>query len=151
MSAVTDSSLDSEPTQFFHYAQSPHLMMRKMGYNLHHGEGLNFKKDDAVFYGISCQKGSRQITMIKHRVGIYYTSYSTSIRRQWIYPVTFCHFVWVGIRCQCGDAFQEPLRQYDFDRSIGAWRGYWNVWCWTMGSATCSLVGKTIRTTRTTL
>ena len=44
MSAVIDSSSDSEPLQFFHHTWSSHLMMRKMGYNLHHGKGLNFKK-----------------------------------------------------------------------------------------------------------
>jgi len=39
-STVTDSSSDIEPPQFFHYARSTHLMMRKMGYNLQHGKGL---------------------------------------------------------------------------------------------------------------
>jgi len=34
ISAVTDSSSDSEPPQFFHYARSTNLMMRQMGYNL---------------------------------------------------------------------------------------------------------------------
>jgi len=43
-SAVTDSSSDSELPQFFHYARSAHFMMRKMGYNLQHGKGLNFGK-----------------------------------------------------------------------------------------------------------
>ena len=44
MSAVIDSSLDSEPPQFFHYALSAHHMMRKMGYNLQRGNGLNFRR-----------------------------------------------------------------------------------------------------------
>jgi len=44
MSTVIDSSSDSEPPQFFHYARSMHHMMRKMGYNLQHENGLNFEK-----------------------------------------------------------------------------------------------------------
>jgi len=44
MSAVTDSSSDSEPPQFFYYARSAHPMMQKMGYNLQHEKGLNFRK-----------------------------------------------------------------------------------------------------------
>jgi len=45
MSAVTDSSSDSEHPQIFHYAWSTHLMMQKMGYNLQHEKGLNFRKE----------------------------------------------------------------------------------------------------------
>ena len=44
MSAVTDSGSDSEPPQIFYYARSAHHMMRKMGYNLQYGNGLNFKR-----------------------------------------------------------------------------------------------------------
>ena len=34
ISAVTDSCLDSEPSQFFHYTLLAHHMMRKWGYDL---------------------------------------------------------------------------------------------------------------------
>jgi len=44
ISAITDSGLDSEPPQIFHYARSSHHMMRRMGYNLHHENGLNFRR-----------------------------------------------------------------------------------------------------------
>ena len=36
-STVTDSSSDSEPPQFFHYARATQHMMRKMGYSLQLG------------------------------------------------------------------------------------------------------------------
>jgi len=39
-----DSDKDLEPSQFFHYARSAHCMMKEMGYDLHHGENLNFRK-----------------------------------------------------------------------------------------------------------
>ena len=68
-SEVKDSSSDSEPPQFFHYTRSTQHMMRKMGYSLQRGSGLNSEKDDVVFYVISCQKENRQITMIKHSGG----------------------------------------------------------------------------------
>ena len=44
MSVVTDSSLDLEPPKIFYYARSTKHMMRKMGYNLQSGNGLNFEK-----------------------------------------------------------------------------------------------------------
>jgi len=43
-SAIIDSSSDSEPSQFFHYARSAQHMMRKMGYNLQRRSGMNFEK-----------------------------------------------------------------------------------------------------------
>jgi len=44
MFAVTDSGSDSESRHFFNYARSAHHMMRRMGYNLQHGNGLNIRK-----------------------------------------------------------------------------------------------------------
>ena len=44
MSVVTDSGSDSEPLQFFYYVQAAQHMMRKIGYNLQHENGLNFEK-----------------------------------------------------------------------------------------------------------
>jgi len=41
-STATDSSSDLDTPQIFHYAQLAHHMMKKMGYNLQHGKGLNF-------------------------------------------------------------------------------------------------------------
>ena len=35
---------DLEPPQFFHYAGLAHRMMKRMGYSLNHGDGLNFNK-----------------------------------------------------------------------------------------------------------
>ena len=43
-STATDSSSDSNTPQIFHYARSARHMMKKMGYNLMHGDGLNFRK-----------------------------------------------------------------------------------------------------------
>jgi len=43
-STAVESSSDSDTPQFFHYAQPAHHMMKRMGYNLKHGEGLNFGK-----------------------------------------------------------------------------------------------------------
>ena len=43
-STVTDSSSDSETPHFFHYARQAQHMMRKMGYSLQGGNGLNFRK-----------------------------------------------------------------------------------------------------------
>ena len=42
--ATADSSSDSDTPQFFHYARPAHHTMRKMGYDLQHGKGLNFGK-----------------------------------------------------------------------------------------------------------
>jgi len=39
-----ESDDDLEPPQFFHYARPSHRMMRRMGYNLNRGDGLNFGK-----------------------------------------------------------------------------------------------------------
>ena len=43
-STAADSSSDSDTPHIFHYARPAHHTMRKIGYNLKHGEGLNFKK-----------------------------------------------------------------------------------------------------------
>jgi len=48
-STAADSSSDSDAPQFFRCARSAHHMMRKMGYNLQHGKGLNFRKGRCVF------------------------------------------------------------------------------------------------------
>ena len=39
---------DLEPSQFFHYARSAHHMMKRMGYSLKCGDGLNFSKGRRV-------------------------------------------------------------------------------------------------------
>jgi len=48
--ATTSKELDDdlEPPQFFHYAWSAHRMMKKMGYSLNHGDGLNFDKRRSI-------------------------------------------------------------------------------------------------------
>jgi len=43
-STATDSSSDSDTPQIFYYARSVQHMMRKMGYSLQRGNGLNFGK-----------------------------------------------------------------------------------------------------------
>jgi len=43
-SMITDLSSDLEPPQYFHYIRSAQHMMRKMGYSLQRGNGLNFRK-----------------------------------------------------------------------------------------------------------
>jgi len=44
--SLTSRKLDDdlEPPQFFHYAWSAHCMMKRMGYSLNRGDGLNFGK-----------------------------------------------------------------------------------------------------------
>jgi len=54
---VTDSSSDSKPSQIFHYARSPQHMMRKMGYSLQRGSGLNFRKGRRAFLRNFMPKG----------------------------------------------------------------------------------------------
>jgi len=56
-SAITYSSSDSEPPKFFHYARSAQHMMRKIGYNLQHGNGLSYRKGRRNFLQIFVPKG----------------------------------------------------------------------------------------------
>jgi len=56
-STAADSSSDSDTPQFFHYARPAHYMMRKMGYNLQHGKGLNFGKGRRGFLRNFVPKG----------------------------------------------------------------------------------------------
>ena len=44
MSVVIDPGSYSEPSQFFYCVRSAHKMMRRMGYNLQRGNGLNFRR-----------------------------------------------------------------------------------------------------------
>ena len=96
MSAVTDSSSDSEPPQFFHYARSAQHMMGKWDTTYSVGMARTSEKDDVIFYVISHQKVDRQITMTKH-IGVWVsytsTSYVVPIRRQQIDPIMFCLFI----------------------------------------------------------
>ena len=41
---AADSSSDSDTAQFFHYARPACHILKKMGYDLRHGKGLNFGK-----------------------------------------------------------------------------------------------------------
>ena len=56
-STAVDSSSNSDTLQFFHYAQLAHHMMRKMGYNLQYGKGLNFGKGRRGFLHNFVPKG----------------------------------------------------------------------------------------------
>ena len=54
---AADSSSDSDTPQIFHYARSAQHMMKKMGYNLQHGKGLNFRKGRRGFLRNFVPKG----------------------------------------------------------------------------------------------
>jgi len=56
-SAITDSSSDSEPPQYFYYTRSAQHMVRKMGYNLQCRNGLNFEKGRRGFLRNFVPKG----------------------------------------------------------------------------------------------
>ena len=43
-----ESDDDLEPPQFFHYTRSAHCMMKRMGYSLNLGDGLNFDKGRCI-------------------------------------------------------------------------------------------------------
>ena len=73
-SANTDSSSDSKPPQFFHYERSAHLMMRKMGYNLQHGNGLNFKKGRCGFLRNFLPNGKLANYYVKIHMGLGYVT-----------------------------------------------------------------------------
>jgi len=83
-STVTDSSSDSEPPQFFHNARSAQHMMKKMGYNLQHGSGLNFGKGRRDFLRNFVPKGKPANYYDKIRRGLGYVTPppSTSIRSE---------------------------------------------------------------------
>ena len=66
-STAADSSSDSDTLQFFHYARSAHHMMRKMGYNLQHGKGLNFRKGRRGFLRNFVPRG--RLAIITHAGG----------------------------------------------------------------------------------
>ena len=52
-----DSDEGMDPSQFFHYARSAYPMMKKMGYDLRHGEGLNFGKGRRISFQPFVPKG----------------------------------------------------------------------------------------------
>ena len=58
-----------KPPQFFHYAGQHTLWCKKWDTICTMGKVWTSKKDDMIFYEISCQKGSQQTTMIKHTWG----------------------------------------------------------------------------------
>jgi len=65
-STIADLSSNSDTPQFFHYAQPARHIMKKMGHNLKHGEGLNFGKGRRSLLVTLCQKENLKITMITH-------------------------------------------------------------------------------------
>ena len=88
-STVTDSSSDSEPPQFFHYARSTQYMMRKMGYSLQRGSGMNFRKGRCDFLRIFVPKGKPANYYDKTHRGLGYVTPppSTSIRSEGNKPI----------------------------------------------------------------
>jgi len=72
MSVVIDSSSNSEPPQIFHYARSVHHMMRKMGYNLQRGNGLNFRRGQRGLLWTFVLKGKPTNYYNKTRRGLGY-------------------------------------------------------------------------------
>ena len=68
---ATSNDLDEElePPQFFHYIQSAHRMLRRMGYDLCRGEGLNFGKGHHIPLQPFVPKESLLTTMIRYARG----------------------------------------------------------------------------------
>ena len=91
-STVTDSSSDSEPPQFFHYAWSAQHMTRKIGYSLQRGSGLNFRKGWCDFLCNFVLKGKPAKYYDKTRSGLGYVtpSPSTSFRSEDNKPIPSC-------------------------------------------------------------
>ena len=69
MSAVTDSGSDSESCNFYIMHDQRTIWWEKWGITYSMGMAWTSEGDDAVFYGLSCRKGSEQITTIKHAGG----------------------------------------------------------------------------------
>jgi len=88
-SMITDSSSDSEPPQIFHYTRSAQHMMRKMGYSLQRGNGLNFRKGRRGFLRNFVPKGKPANYYDKTRRGLGYVKPppSTSVRSKANRPI----------------------------------------------------------------
>ena len=82
ISTVTDLSSDLEPPQIFHYGRSTHLMIRKMGYNLKHGKGLNFGKGRCDFLRNFVPKGKLANYYDKTHRGLGYVTPPTPFQSE---------------------------------------------------------------------
>jgi len=60
---------DLEPPQFFHYAQLAHCMMKRMGYSLNRGDGMNFGKRRHIPLQLSYLKENLLTVMTAHTGG----------------------------------------------------------------------------------
>ena len=79
---VADSSSDSDTPQFFHYAQSARHIMKKMGYDLKHGAGLNFGKGRRVLMRNFVPKGKPANYYDSTRRGLGYVTPTSSVTVQ---------------------------------------------------------------------
>jgi len=69
-----DLDEDLDPSQFFHYAQSVHRMMKEMEYDFRHSEGLNFGKGRRIPLQPSVPKGKPANYYDQTRRGLGYTT-----------------------------------------------------------------------------
>ena len=72
-----DSEEDLKPPQFFHYTQPMRRMMKRMGYDLHRGDDLNFEKGRRIHL---------QPLMLKEKLLNYYDQ--TSMGLGYVTPST---------------------------------------------------------------
>jgi len=76
-----ESDDDLEPPQFFHYARSAHRMMKRMGYNLNCGDGLNFDKRRRIPLQPFVPKGKPANYYARTRRGLRYVTPSPSLNQ----------------------------------------------------------------------
>jgi len=121
MSAVTDAGSDSEPPQFFHYARSAHYMMRRMGYDLQRGNGLNFEKGRCGLLRTFISKGKPADYYDKTRRGWGYITPPAQFQSEGDEPLpshSSNSFEWESDVSVGG--LQKSLCQYDFNQPTGA-------------------------------
>jgi len=149
--AVTDSGSNSEPSQFSPYAWLTHHMMRKMGYNLQRGNGLNLGRGRHGLLWTFVPKGKPANYYDKTRRGLRYVSPPSPLptKEDKSFPSYSSTSSEWELDVSVGVLFKDLFVNMTLNRSIEAWRGYWNIWGWAMGSSTQSPVGKVIWTTWT--
>ena len=81
MFTSVDSEEDLESPKFFHYAQPAHRMMKKMGYDLHRGDGLNFEKGRCILLQPFMLKGKPPNYYNQIRRGVGYVTPSPHLNQ----------------------------------------------------------------------
>ena len=79
---VTDSSSDSDTPQFFHDARPARHVMKKMGYDLKHGAGMNFGKGRRGLMRNLVPKGKPANYYDSTRRGLGYVTPTSSVTVQ---------------------------------------------------------------------